>query len=80
MGQDCLNGLEILSIENRSAQNFSFPKILPISNQKIDEMFNKRKVFSFSEMFYELKTRLEATDVDTALIVHINYNGARIIQ
>lgn len=55
-------------------------KILPISNQKIDEMFNKRKVFSFFEMFYELKTRLEATDVDTALIVHINYNGARIIQ
>lgn len=76
---------KISSIENGSAQNIAFPKTSDnFTNIKseIDKMFNKLKVFSFSEMFYELNSKLEASEkycsracrtVATALIVHIDY-------
>lgn len=49
---------------------------------EIDKMFNKHKVSSFSEMFYEFNSKLEASEkycsrasgtVAMALIMHIDY-------
>lgn len=34
-------------------------------------MFNKRKVFSFSEMFYELNSKLEASEKNPKTFDHI---------